>query len=320
MNNPIFNYKDIYKGGVTGNAPMKVSEISNMPNKKDDLLRYILMFNSGKRELAENKNYNNWNGCVFIDIDYKKWLNSDNEYKPDPKKVFIDIWNYLETHCNNFYYMEFSRSLKGFHIIFYIDTEYPTEERYEYLKLLANAITINAFAECGYKEIIEYPEVLDTCTDTLFQGCYLTGIGKINDNCNPEKYDTRYCADKMEELKNKKVKKQSNICNNSNKQAILINKRDINKVDYIPHRVRRSLFQSLSRIYSGEELRNEWVRCAKLIPEENDHTTEYYINIPYKGDWNDKLKGDEYCDIKLLKTFGYDAELVNRRKITKIFN
>ena len=87
------------------------------------------------------------------------------------------------------------------------------------------------------------------------------------------------------------------------------------KPEYIDHHQRWCLFCSLAKVFDNEELKDEWTKCAKLIPEQNGHTTSYYIKRPYESDWFDKL--DEYkdvCNLKLLYMFGYYVRQVYKRK------
>ena len=73
----------------------------------------------------------------------------------------------------------------------------------------------------------------------------------------------------------------------------------------------------------GDELKEQWIRCAKLIPEQHNHTTQYYIDAPYKLDWNESLSDNEYCDRDLLRMFGYEVQLISYHKqltIDETFN
>lgn len=339
MKHPKFNWKTYqadYNELKTG-TKMNVSEITQFRCPKDNELIRMLCFNSGIRQTKDLQNWNNWNGCVYIDVDYKNYM-SVNKDAACPSKVFSDVYNYLVQHySSDFYYGELSRSKKGFHFIFYIDTDYPTEERREYLLLKANAAIIKAFTECGYKEAIEYKEikngvitnkVLDTCTNSPYQLCYITGFGKINDKCEGDwRINTNGLTEIIEKIRNKydykNIKKTSDYLYKS--KLLKIN--NIQSVPYIEHLVRRNLFKSLSTLYNGDDLKREWTRCARLIPEEHGHTTEYYINAPYKNDWNESLTDNEYCDKDLLRMFGYEVQITAYHKqlsvdetLKKIYN
>lgn len=319
MKHPKFNWKTYFAdyNELSTGAKMNVGELSEIRPPKENELCRMLCFNSGIRQTKELQNWNAWNGCVYIDVDYKNYL-LVNENAENPVKVFANVWTYLyNNYSDHFYYGEYSRSKKGFHFIFYTETEYPTEERREYLLLKANAAVIKAFTECGYKEAIEYKEivngvethkVLDTCTNSPYQICYITLCGKINEKCKGDwRIGNEELNDIIEKIKNKyKKKEKTSDCVYKSK---LLKTNNVHSVPYIEHLVRRNLFKSLSTLFKGDDLKREWIRCAKLIPEEHNHTTEYYINAPYKLDWNESLGDDEYCDKNLLKIFGYEVQI-----------
>lgn len=310
------------------NMKLNVTDIYNFkkPSDKDYIIK-LLNTTIGYREHIDHINYDYWNGCVMIDVDYKKYPDATREKSIE---IMKNVYLYLQHNFpNTFYYGEISSNEKGgFHFIFYLDTDYPTKERRDYLYKRSTMVIWKAFCDCGYKDIIEHEGVLDNCMNNYTQYTKMTMFGNVNKLCTGSfSGDTGLITEdeknEFEKLNN--VKNYININKNSVKtsiKALLLNKQNIDKIDYIEHATRRQLFRSLSRIYSGEELRNEWIKCAKLIPEENGHTTEYYINAPYINDWNDKLNGDEYCDKDLLKKFGYNITIIqdNTKKIQNIFN
>lgn len=324
MKHPKFNWKTYPAdySELSSGAKMNVSDIRHIRAPNENELIRMLCFNSGVRQAKNLQNWNAWNGCVYIDVDYKNYL-SANENATLPNKVFADVWRYLsDNYSDHFYYGEYSRSLKGFHFIFYTETDYPTEERRDNLLLKANAAVIKAFTDCGYKEAIEYKEivngvethkVLDTCTNSPYQICYLTLCGKINENCiGSWKISKNGLEDIIENIKKRHKHKERKIDCTYKTKLLKIN--EMQGVPYIEHLVRRNLFKSLSTIFKGDELKEQWIRCAKLIPEEHSHTTQYYIDAPYKLDWNDSLSDNEYCDKDLLRMFGYEVQLVSYYK------
>lgn len=338
MKHPKFNWKTYPEdyNELKSGTKMNVGEITQIVKPKENELCRMLCFNSGIRQTKDLQNWNSWNGCVYIDVDYKNYLEV-NMNAPEPIKVFANVWVYLaKNYSDHFYYGEYSRSKKGFHFIFYTETEYPTEERREYLLLKANAAIIKAFTDCGYKDAIEYKQikngvetckVLDTCTNSPYQICYLTLCGKINENCQGDwRIGTKDLNDIIEKIKISKYHNKDKLSNCIYK-AKLLKVNNVQKVPYIEHLVRRNLFKSLSTIFKDDDLRQEWIRCAKLIPEEHNHTTEYYMNAPYKLDWYESLTDNEYCDKDLLKLFGYEVQINAYHKqsdindiFTKIYN
>lgn len=332
MRQPIFNwltYKSEYNELKSGTM-MNVSDIYGIRAPKEDELTRMLCFKSGVRQTKDLQNWPAWNGCVYIDVDYKNWMNARPDAE-DPVVVFAKVWKYLAAHFSaHFYYGEYSRSKKGFHFIFYMDTDYPIEERRDLLLTYANAAVIKAFEECGLKDAIRYCEkkngvevcrVLDTCTNSPYQICYITGNGKVNEACEG---DWRVSipdelAEIVDELKNSRHKTSSRSSDCTYK-PVLENTNTVQAVPYIEHLVRRRLFKSLSTIFEGDDLKKEWTKCAKLIPEQHGHTTDYYINAPYKNDWDASLSENEYCDKDLLGMFGYDVMIVKTATKTGKFD
>ena len=321
MKHPKFNWKTYPAdySELSSGSKMNVGEIKQIRTPKDNELIRMLCFNSGIRQTKNLQNWNAWNGCVYIDVDYKNYL-MVNENATNPVKVFADVWRYLSNnYSDHFYYGEYSRSLKGFHFIFYTETDYPTEERRDMLLLKANAAVIKAFTDCGYKEAIEYKEivsgvethkVLDTCTNSAYQICYLTLCGKINEKCIGDwRIGTFGLDDIIEKLKNTHHSNRKEKISDCIYKSKLLKINEVQSVPYIEHLVRRNLFKSLSTIFKGSELKEQWIRCAMLIPEEHNHTTQYYIDAPYKLDWNESLTDNEYCDKDLLKMFGYEVQI-----------
>lgn len=303
------------------------------PNNGEYL--FIQPFQSYSRVSNDNINWNLWNGTVTVDVDYKVYVNNHSIYTK-PEKIFSETFNYLQDNFSqHFYYAEVSRSGNSFHYIFGMNTDFPSEERRNALYKLSCAIIIYTFKQLGYYNEIKYSienenrktqRVLDTCMDRPTQGCFLTGKGQYNPNYNPEWRVIAFNDDVVNIIHEltkdvTKPKNKNNKLIDSNyiiKLDKTVNKR---KVSYIDHDNRRALFRSLSRLYSGDELRTEWIKCAKLIPDENGHTTEYYINAPYTiNDWNDKLNGDEYCDVNLLKVFGYHVTFEKKKNNTEIIS
>ena len=335
MNHPKFNWKTYPAdySELSSGTKMNVSELKSIRAPNDNELTRMLCFNSGVRQTKYLQNWNAWNGCVYIDVDYKNYL-SANEKATDPVKVFADVWTYLsDNYSDHFYYGEYSRSLKGFHFIFYTETDYPTEERRDSLLLKANAAVIKAFTDCGYKDAIEYKEivngveahkVLDTCTNSPYQICYLTMCGKINKKCIGDWRISSHGLEKIiKHIKDKHNSKREQKISNCTYKPKLLKINEVQSVPYIEHLVRRNLFKSLSTIFKGDELKEQWIRCAKLIPEEHNHTTQYYIDAPYKLDWNKSLSDNEYCDRDLLMMFGYEVQLISYHKqltIDETFN
>lgn len=249
--------------------------------------------------------YNFWNNCVWVDIDYKDVPNATKKSWEDI--IFFVLDNIKNNYEDNLYYYETSRSGKGGHFIFYYDVE-KTEENFKKYSKISRQIVYNAFVNEGFKDVIDYPGVYDTCSCSICQCVYITKLDMLfNDKCTGE---TKGIYPKVIE----KEKKFYDLENKKNLKFKVLKWTQPQTFPYIEHTSRWRLFNSLSRCFNGEELKNEWRRIAQYIPETNGHTSRYYAEVPYILDWNEKLTGEEYCDIDLMKKFGYEVQIIEYHK------
>lgn len=283
---------------------------------------------------------NIWNNVTYEDVDYKRWYHRTDEcIKEDPKILFRFIMDWMiKNYSHNICDGEISRHGEGFHFYFKWDCE-QNERNRNYYKAVGHAIVYKAFCELGWKDIIEYNgkdgKVFDDCTDSYFQTVYPTKNNWIHNNkCDGKITDysdlnINYNFDKKisDEKRNKVIKEiLGNTKNyNKNKYEIVFEGMldDVKYVDYIEHHKRWELFESLYCIFNDEiELKKQWNRCARMIPEMKEHTTDFYINEPYKNNesysWiqiaKEKLNDDFFIDITLLRKFGYDVYIKKKHK------
>ena len=76
MKHPKFNWKTYpadYNELHSG-TKMNIGEITQIMKPKENELTRMLCFNSGIRQTKDLQNWNAWNGCVYIDVDYKNYL------------------------------------------------------------------------------------------------------------------------------------------------------------------------------------------------------------------------------------------------------
>ena len=276
--------------------------------------------------------WKNWVGVTFTDIDSRHyWKDNNGEgdiiperySKDNPALVFGLVYKWIEdNYKDNIVDAETSRSKLGFHFYFKWDCE-KNEYNHAYFVQVGNAIVKKAFIECGYEHIINYPKVFDDCTNSPVQFVYPTKLGLYHNYSCTGKIglynDLDINLDHIKKKEKSKIKDDIekatgiSLTNNGKYEFVLKEKRNVDKVDYIEHKVRWRLFDSLSRIYSDPfELKQEWCECAKKIPYK--HTLQFYMDEPYKNNegytWANNLNGNEYCDIELLKQFGYDVEVI----------
>lgn len=335
-----FNYKYTKPDKLPHNGDhietRNILDIQELTN--DEYLNFCQAIECGYRMGRDDVDYSKWNGCTWEDIDYKKCI---NKFNIDPIKIYNDIWEYLISHYDNItYYSELSRSKKGFHYIFFFKCQ-RNKNTFMMCKAMSICIIKEAFINCGYEKIINYHEVYDDCSFTLYQPIFITKIKyKINecsgicDNIaeeNYNKYSLQYDKIVKKDSFNQNVRKNDDNCKyelNSNEDDI----DEFGEVEYINHHQRYILFMSLSKLCDEDEekLKELWTKCAKRIPEQNNHTTEYYISAPWRLDWarNRFNKADEISiSYSLLKKFNIKYNKItneenknkNKRSKVKIF-
>lgn len=261
-----------------------------------------------------------WNNCVAIDIDYKKCYDI---YKIDPNVIYNDIVSYLKTNYSNiFLYSEMSRSGKGYHFIFNINSP-RTLDGIKFAVIMSEVIITDAFINNKYGDIIYYPEVLDDCTRSIIQGIFFTGNNYvINNECNGD-YKEYY-----ENLKTVIINKLSNIKYNNLKDLLqskntpeleFINNlsyddlyENINNTVIYKHINRKYRWECFTELYSllikaniftEENLRNLWELLMSKMPI-GKHDTKHYYNEPYKQDWNEKKSINKLKYPNALKALG----------------
>ena len=312
-----------------GNEKMNLLTINEITQADSRFKNACQCFDCGYRVNNEHLEFKHWNGCVFEDIDYKKWIyyweDKDKTKIVDPNKILFNVTVYLtQKYMNNFMFSEMSRSGKGFHFMFYFNCD-KTENNWYLYKATAVAMTKDAFKQCGYEHIINSENILgkdkvyDDCSFSPVQMIYITKNKMIeNKMCDGElMYYPNLRVERINHAPKEVNDKIEIIYTNRSSNAdwsINVEKFNVDSVEYLPHTERWKLFCSLSRIFKDEQLREEWERCAELLPEANNHNTYYYKTVPYKLDWNRKLTGNEYCDKELLEKFGYKVKFINNKK------
>lgn len=298
---------------VTILNPVTISDMKTYDENNPDWKNRVQMSCATERLYKDMENvYQYWNGCVWVDIDYKKYPNAtEEEWKEITNFVNSDIAAY---YSNNFYYYETSRSKLGGHYIFYFDVD-RTESNFKKYSSIAREIVYSMFMSSGYEEIINYDGVFDKCCTSIFQCVYITKIdSNIYYYCNGATNDS-YLPNVFVD---KKENKNNNTNDNIRYEYRFMSWHKPDKVKYIEHITRWRLFNSLSRIFKDDELKREWIKCANMIPEKKNHTTKYYEECPYTNDWSSRINGDEYCDLKLLESFGYRVMTSYYKKTDKI--
>lgn len=288
----------------------------------------IVQFQEGGYRMAEvNRDISKWSNVTNEDIDWKNWLYFCEIYSKeieDPVITYMNVCKYLLVNYHTlFLYSEMSRSKKGFHFWFRWNCE-RTEENFEKYKRLSYWLIHRAFEKLGYSEGINlmkghegdkgWGNVHDKCTNSYYQLCYMTQINSfVNKNCSG------YIPDNLEEsldIPNEESKVTFNNDQSGEMTITNVKINDIKNVDYIEHHIRWSLFDSLMFVFGEEYVKEQWIRCCKMIPELNGHDVNFYINEPDKNKWYKRYNEEKHktCNINLLKQFGYDIQFKIKQK------
>lgn len=293
--------------------------------KRDNMIIYSQMCDAGYRMGRDNEDYNYWNQCVFEDIDYKVYMENHKDYI-DPNIIYEQLYDWIYNNYKDvLYYAEMSRSMKGYHIVFFFDVNRIKKNRMM-CKALTTFIIRKAFDELGYGDIINFPKVFDDCTDSFYQACFFTlNNYKINKECTGKiseemitnnYYSIKEIYDKMFGKQTKRKKTNNDQHEHPNEWDIQFNVNDIRyKGEYMNHHERWYLFKSLSGLFNNkEELEKEWEKCAAQLPEGNGHTKHFYMTEPKRNNWYQLVDKSEYVDTDLLKKFNYDIKFIKVNK------
>lgn len=291
--------------------------------QKNDCRMIIQMADNGTRTSKENWQDDYWNQCTFEDIDYKRYYNDPNT-QIHPTKIFNDVCDWLLTNYKNIlYFCEVSRSGCGFHFVFYFNVV-RSLNNFMMCKAVSSFIIKQAFIECGYKEIIEAPNVYDDCSNSVHQLCFITKKmlrvnEDVNGDCNQIIEDNYYNI-KSEYDRHKKNNSHKSFIHNDDWDIEFTRIETQETVNYIEHSKRFVLFNSLSGVFKNpDDVKEEWENCCLKIPECNGHTVSFYKREPYVNDWARKATGNEYVDTDMLKMFGYEIKFITKNN-KNIFN
>lgn len=300
--------KILFNSGTTyhkGGQKMDVVELSSIDvkNTKKENLPWLQVFNCGYRVTKDNIDWNTWTGCVFADIDTKRYYNDIKKFNPE--NLLNLLYDYLLiNYYTNFYIIQISNSGTSYHIMFYFNVE-KNELNFRKCASYVQEIIRSAFKAIGAEEIILYEKVIDTCSVSPYQGMYITKneilYGSINDPFfgNFDNIDDY-------EIQKQKLLESSDVKENGTKLFTLDNFKPItNKVSYKNHYQRWAIYEALIAVYNDKKTVDEnWEYICSLLPEENNHKKNFYLKEPDKNKWYDTYSG-KYIKVNKLEEFGY---------------
>lgn len=280
--------------------PLKDIKIGN--NKEKDAMPWLQMFDCGYRVVSDNIKWETWNGCVYSDIDSKHYY---NECKPFKADVLMNaLHEYLLINYNfNYYCMQMSNSGTGYHILFYFDVE-KNEESFKKCAQRVREIVEEAFINIGAKEIFEWPHVADKCSESQYQGMYLTDKPWLWGNSEQPGFGSFEDFDTYE-IKKERIR-VSDVQPDGTELFNLKAIEEANKtIGYKNHYRRRDIYDALIAVFKDKaKVDEEWKKIANLIPEENKHTHKFYEEEPDRDEWFNRYNG-RYVKVSFLEEFGY---------------
>lgn len=301
MKNILFNSGSTYShGGET----MKIIDLQSIDvkNTKKEDLPWLQVFNCGYRVTSENLDWNYWNGCVFVDVDSKRYYNDVKQF--DAKRLLDLLYDYLLINYNdNFYNIQISNSGTSYHIMFYFDVE-KNEDNFKKCSAYAQDIVRTSFKAIGAEDIILYEKVIDKCCLSQYQGIYITKNEILFGSIEDPFFGSFNNIDNYEAPK-KKILEKSDISKDGTKLFKLDDFKQIsNKVPYKDHHQRWSIYEALIAVFNDKEtVDNNWKYiCSKL--ETGEHSERFFLKEPDKNKWYDKYTG-EYVKVNKLEEFGY---------------
>ncbi len=294
-----------------GGDKMGVKTIQEIPTTKSEEKTskiWLQMFDCGYRVTKETIDWSTWNGCVYSDIDSKHYYNECRKFNAEQLREALH--DYLLTYYNfNYFGLQTSNSGTGYHILFYFDVE-RTETNFKKCAQKVREIVAEAFTNIGAKEIFEWPHVADKCSESPYQGMYLTAMPWLWGNSDQPNFGSFEDIETYE-LENNRPK-ASDIKADGTKLFEFMGYRPVSKaIEYKDHHQRGVLYRSLMGVFSEKEkVDAEWKKICELLPEGNSHTRDFYINEPEVNKWFEKYCNIPLVNINMLKEFGYSFKKI----------
>lgn len=267
-----------------------------------DKLPWLQVFNSGYRVSSVNVDWNTWNGCVFIDIDSKKYYNDVKKFDTD--KVLNDLYNYLVTYYSyNFYCIQKSNSKTSYHIFFYFDVD-KNESNFKKCANYAMNIVSEAFDNIGYSDVFNYDGVADCCCISQYQGIYVTNQKIYYNEFLDSEFYGKWVDINEYELP---INTYENDVNEIKENLVSFNTKtelDNGISIHLGHHERMMTYTALVGVFgSKEKCDKEWSYICDHL-REGKHDKKFYLNEPNKNKWFERYKS-EYAKVYRLEKFGY---------------
>ena len=307
MKKILFNSGTTYdKGGQKMNV-VPLNSIDILNTKKEDL-PWLQVFNCGYRVTNDNLDWNTWNGCIYIDLDTKHYYEEVRKFNADALlKGLYDYFFY--NYYTNFYCIQKSNSGTGYHIIFNFNVE-KNLENYQKCQYWCTEIVREAFYELGAKDIINYKNVIDSCTKSPVQGMYLTNHELLFGNFENNPWFGQFDELENIEIESKVVNNVKYINEDNTLNFTVEGERKHNKTKkYYEHRQRMAIYMTLVSIFNDKQIVDQ--TFSEIVNEsflDGEHNKKFFIIEPQKDNWYNKFETykDHFVRPYLLKELGYN--------------
>ena len=290
-----------------------LDEIKVPANCTKEQQPFIQIYNSGRRvsSMTQDMDWSWWNGCVIIDVDSKHYYNDVRQFNADLlcDRLYYTLWSEFSY---NFYAIQQSYSGTSYHVFFYYDVE-KTETNIRKCTQLSRDYVIKAFNIAGAGDIISYNGVLDKCTDSPYQGIFISNR-PINISCviDNQSFGTFYeCGGNIDDYELKTAYKHKGSDLDTTTGDVLFSvSGSISLTDKIgiEHRKRMALYLTLVALHKDKSVVDA-VYADMMQHVVSSHNYQFLVGEPDNNRWFDKY--DHYkhmVDADLLKLFGYSVE------------
>lgn len=297
---------------------LKTTNLSNLLKLKKEAgyeVCAVQRFNTDHRVAKDSDEYfMNFNGCVFIDIDYCKCSKQPirpaelrniliNELKGSP--CFLYLENSLHKNEQN--------ELDNFHIIFYVEDNCSVLN-YEFFYWYFHGIVKDILNQHN----IDYNECLDDNVSNPLQLMFLTSNNYYyNEHVKAFADYSELFKWEAEHYKKQKETTETSIQQVVSPSDYFIGTHTKPQKEHLGYTQRWYLFANVAKVFSGDELKKQWARICNLMPI-GKHSMEYYIEEPFKHDWVFTSANVKHVNNKLLGKYGIINQ--NRKHTNKILN
>ena len=295
-------------------------DLTKALNKEKNNLPFIQNFECGYRagkikgSTELNFKWEDWNGCIFIDIDSSKYY---KEVKPfDVEKLYSALYEYLLFNFNNnFYWIQKSNSGKGFHIGLFFNVE-RTEQNQKKAGQISIEIIKDTFKSLGSdaETIINYDGVLDKSSLSATHGLYITHHPILFGNYKSQWFGD-YIGFNEYELEEDYIVKKSDIKEDGTKLFEFKNFKPTDIKVSFGHQQRLHVVQALKAIYNDEQVvAQHWKYICDNNLIEREHNSDYYFH-----EGMERYHYTYNYNIDILKQFGYSFDRIFEPTITELY-